>query len=82
MSKQIELWDVPSLDSFNKQRPHGGHQGRGAGQSGLAQHPEEGVGQGGEERGSEGVWGGGGWLGCTRRCGVTVMSACVKCNHC
>ena len=50
MPKQIELWDISALDSFNKQRARGGHRGRGSGQWGLAQHPEEGVGQGGEGR--------------------------------
>lgn len=45
MPKQIELWDISVLDSFNKQRARGGHRGRGSGQWGLAQHPEEGVGE-------------------------------------
>lgn len=65
MPKQIELCDISALDSFNKQRACGGHQGQGCGQWGLAQYPEEGVRQGGEGR----------------RCGVIVMSASVMCNH-
>lgn len=50
MPKQIELWDISALDSFNKQRARGGHRGQGSGQWGLAQHPEEGVMARGEER--------------------------------
>lgn len=46
--KQIELWDISNLDSFNKRRARGGHRGQGSGQWGLAQHPEEG--RGGEVR--------------------------------
>lgn len=52
--KQIELWDISSLDSLNKQRACGGHRGQGSGQWGLAQYPGEG--RGGKERM---VWGAG-----------------------
>lgn len=55
MPKQIELWDISALDSFNKQRARGGHRGQGSGQWGWAHHPEEGVGQAGEGGGGAGV---------------------------
>lgn len=65
MPEQIELWDISSLDSFNKQRACGGHQGQGSGQWGLAQYPEEGAGAGreggGEVRSEWCVFERGGW---------------------
>lgn len=58
--KQIELWDISSLDSFNKQRACGGHRGQGSGQWGLAQYPGEGRGGVRSEWGEERmVWGAG-----------------------
>lgn len=57
--------------------------GQGSGQRGLAQYPEGGVvqrgqGKGGEERRVVAVV----LEEHTRRCGVTVMSGRVECNHC
>lgn len=57
MPKQIELWDISALDSFNKQRARGGHRGQGSGQWELAQRPEEGEGRDGGGAGAhEALW--------------------------
>lgn len=54
---KIELWDISALDSFNKQRAPGGHEGHGFGQRGMAQHRNGGEGEGtdmGEEEDGRG----------------------------
>ena len=66
----IELWDISVLDSFNKQRAPGGHQGHGFGQLRST---------GGWEEADMGEVGDG--RGHMRRQRVIVMSADVKFTH-
>lgn len=73
--KQIELWDISALNSFKQAEGKLRSLGvrlRSMGATATSWGGEEG------EDDREGVQGG---EEHTRRCGVTVMSACVKWNH-